>query len=408
MLQAIRKRQKVLLTIFITLISIVFIFWGFYGGFSRRFSGYLGSGDTASVNGEHITVQEFEREYQNLVRLYQNILKDKFTPEMAERFNLKQLTLNQLIDKKLIAQGAHTLGLKVTDDEIRDNIIQAPYFQKNGKFDKDYYLDLLKANKLTPAIYEESVRLELLQRQVMDLLKNHIKISDEEVWKDYLLKNEKLNLEFIRVERELLISRIALTPEEVQQFLKTELPKVQQYYSTNQHLFKKKEEGKDPKTEKIEPFETAKEGIAKTLLQEQKTSTLAKDITEKLWKNKNQSSFNSLLKEEKLKWEETGLFPRESKYIPKVGESKDIIEAALQLTSQNPFPARYFELHGQYYIVRLKKHETADSKKFDQEKEKAAQALLNQKQSEAYYEWLKELRTKAKIAISKATSFEEE
>ena len=33
MLQAIRNRQKILLTIFVTLISIVFVFWGFFGNF---------------------------------------------------------------------------------------------------------------------------------------------------------------------------------------------------------------------------------------------------------------------------------------------------------------------------------------------------------------------------------------
>src|SRR3989338_6466127 len=157
MLQAIRKRQKFLLTIFIGVISVVFIFWGFYGDMARR---QLRKTDVASVNGEHISVQEFQKQYEYTLRLYQNLLKDKFTPEMAEQFNLKQVTLNQLIDQKLIVQGARSLKLHVSDEEVRDTIIQTVFFQKNGQFDKEHYLNLLKANRLKPTEYENNIRLD--------------------------------------------------------------------------------------------------------------------------------------------------------------------------------------------------------------------------------------------------------
>src|SRR3990167_4288754 len=148
MLQALRKRQRTLLAIFIGLISVVFVFWGFYGGFSP-----LSNQEVATVNGESVSLKDFQSQYQQTVSIYQNILKDKFTPETADRFNLKQLTLNQLIDQKLILQGAKSLGLQVTDAEIRDQLVETPYFQKNGKFDSELYKNILKANRLTPASF---------------------------------------------------------------------------------------------------------------------------------------------------------------------------------------------------------------------------------------------------------------
>src|SRR3989338_9208075 len=267
MLQAIRKRQKLLLTIFIALISIVFIFWGFYGDFTRR---QMSKTDVASVNGERISIQEFQKQYEYTLRLYQNLLKDKFTPEMAEQFNLKHVTLNQLIDQKLIVQGAKSLKLQVSDEEVRDSIIQTVFFQKNGQFDKDHYLNLLKANRLTPAEYESNIRVDLLQGKILTLLKDHIKISDEEVFKSYVLKNEKVNLEFIRIDPQALLLKVTTTPGEIQSFLATKenLAKAQSYYTANQHLFK------EEKPEKLKLFEEVKENIGRTLLQEQKSQEL--------------------------------------------------------------------------------------------------------------------------------------
>ncbi len=139
MLQAIRKRQKFLLTVFISLISIVFIFWGFYGDFGRS----LAPTEVASVNGKKITVQEFQNNYQNTLRMYQNILKDKFTPEMENQFNLKQVTMNELIDQRLVVSGAEKLELKTTDTEVRDQLTKLTFFLTEVIFVSDLFLSLL-------------------------------------------------------------------------------------------------------------------------------------------------------------------------------------------------------------------------------------------------------------------------
>ncbi len=401
MLQAIRKRQKFLLTIFIAVISVVFIFWGFYGDLARR---QLRKTDIASVNGEPISVQEFQKQYEYTLRLYQNLLKDKFTPEMAEQFNLKQVTLNQLIDKKLIVQGAKSLKLHVSDEEVRDMIAQTVFFQKNGQFDKEYYLNLLKANRLTPSEYENNIRLDLLQGKILTLIKDHIKISDEEVLKNYILKNEKATLEFVRIDPQTFLPKVTTTPEEIKTFLsvKENLAKAQSYYTANQHLFK------EDKSDKLKLFEATKENIGRTLLQEQKAQDLAKTTADQLWKAKdNSATFSKLLKDNALKWDETGLFSRATKYIPKLGDSAELMRLAFSL-KKTAFAPRIISIHTSQYLVKVKEQQTADIKNFEKEKDKLLKEALNQKQSEAFYEWLKEIKSKAKISVSKLTDQAEE
>lgn len=400
MLKAIRKREKLLLTIFVTAIAIVFVFWGFYGDFNIS---SIGKNDAASVNGEKITIQEFQNEYQNTLRFYENILKNKLTPEMMKQFNVKQMVLNQLVDQKLVLQGAKSLKLKVIDSEVSDTIVQTPVFQKDGKFDKDHYLNLLKANRLTPVIYENKVRLDLLQRKIIGIIRNYIKVSESEVYKEYILKNNQMNLDFIRISPSSFKEANA-SDLDIKNFLsnKENITKAQRYYAANQHLFKQKEKDK----EILKPFEEVKENISRTLIQEQKSENSAKDTAENILKNRTSSSLKKILSEQKLKWEETGFFTISNRFIPKIGESLDLMSSMLKL-KKNEFPSRYFVIQHQYFIVKLKDKKEASPKTFQKDKDKITSDTLNQKQSDAYYEWLKEIKSTAKVSISKAMLQEE-
>jgi peptidyl-prolyl cis-trans isomerase D len=394
MLQAIRKRQKFLLTVFISLISIVFIFWGFYGDFGRS----LSPTEVASVNGKKITVQEFQNNYQNTLQMYQNILKDKFTPEMENQFNLKQVTLNELIDQRLVVSGAEKLELKTTDTEVRDQLTKLPYFQKEGKFDKDLYLSLLKANRITPQDFENNIRTDLLRRKVITLLRSQVKVSPDEVLKDYVLKNDKVNIQFIQINPDALGSRVSVTSEQIEEFSKKgeNLKRAQNYYINNSHLYKiKKSDGTEKKTK---PFDEVKSEILQTLLTEDQRIKLAKELTDELWRNRNNKGFEKILKKEKLSWDETGLFPRNTKFIPKIGEAPEIMDHAFGLK-----PGAFFDrpliLKNRFYTLKIKERQPADPKKFDEKQE--LQTALNQKQYDAYTQWLRDLRASAKIKIQK-------
>ncbi len=391
MLQIIRKRQKYLLTIFVSMIAVVFIFWGFYGGFTP-----LGNQEVASINGEAITIQEFETQFRRISDLYQNILKDKFTSEMAERFNLKQQALSQLIDQKLIIQGAKTIGLQISDKEIQDEVIAVPYFKRNNQFDPELYRTLLKSNRLTPTVFEENIRLDLLQRRIVTLLRSHLKVSPEEVFKEYLLKGDKVNIEFIKVDANHFKSKINPSTEELKKYSsqKGKTEEAKNFYTKNSHIYEDKGKQKT--------FEEVKDTILKNFYLDEIGNRLAKEATNKLWLARaNSSQFKKMLSDEKLQWEETGLFTRSTKFIPKIGEAPSILKAAFSLSEKEVWPLQYFQTKNRFFIIKLKKKENANFKNFEKERAATEEALLNQKQSGAYYEWLKEMKDASKIKIRK-------
>ena len=58
-------------------------------------------------------------------------------------------------------QEARRLGLTATDEELMNAITQVPEFQVNGRFNKERYIQLLRANRLTPAQFEDDQRKQL-------------------------------------------------------------------------------------------------------------------------------------------------------------------------------------------------------------------------------------------------------
>ncbi|HUK39746.1 MAG TPA: SurA N-terminal domain-containing protein [Candidatus Acidoferrales bacterium] len=214
MLDFLRKRKRSwIITFLLGVIIIVFI--AFYGG-SKYGDSKLQN--VAEVNGEAITQPEFAEAYERAVDRYRDLLKGSLTPEMLKSLNLKGSLLEELIQKHLALQEARRLGLTVTDDELVNVIGQVPEFQVAGRFNKDRYLQLLRANKLTPERFEEDQRDQLTIQRLYSLILDSIQVTDAEVRDRYRLEQEKINLQFIRLPFSNFASAVKLTEEDIKKF----------------------------------------------------------------------------------------------------------------------------------------------------------------------------------------------
>src|SRR5512145_1756166 len=96
-----RKQARVIQVLFLIII-LVFIFWGF----GNPFSDAPLTNSVAAVDGESISLRDFQRAYDNLKAGYREAYKDRLTPEMIQALNLKQQTVDQLINSALMRQEA--------------------------------------------------------------------------------------------------------------------------------------------------------------------------------------------------------------------------------------------------------------------------------------------------------------
>lgn len=172
------------------IIIIVFVFWGI--------GSYTGpKGYVATVNDMHITEIEFQKVYgsmeQNLRASYPDL-----TPELLKGLQLEQQVLQRLVMKKLLESEAERIGLEISPYELRLAVQDMPYFlNKDGKFDKDEYLRVLKASGLTPAQFESGLREDMLPEKLQELLTAGAWGSPDEARLRYMYERQKRSVDYI-------------------------------------------------------------------------------------------------------------------------------------------------------------------------------------------------------------------
>ncbi len=98
--------------------------------------------------------------------------------------------------------------------------------------------------------------------------------------------------------------------------------------------------------------------------------------------------------------ENTGFFAQNARYIPKVGISEELVNAAFDLSMEKPVAGQAFEVNKRLFVVRLKGQEKADLSKLAEEKSDLKAQLLRQRQADAVKNFVKGLRENSKVTVN--------
>lgn len=217
MLESIRKRKSSLLVLLaFGAIIIVFMFWGI--GPTGN-GGGNGQDIVARVDGQPIYTRDYSRVYKQQLEYYRRTFKGQFTSEMAEKMNLKQSSLDFLINRALVLGAASEAGVSVTKEEVQAAIMEMEVFQKNGAFDQDLYYQVLSANRIKPAEFEQSIEQDIIANKMQSRVVADITVTDQEVREAYLKENRKIDLEYAAYDAMKLKSEMEVTEEEARKYL---------------------------------------------------------------------------------------------------------------------------------------------------------------------------------------------
>lgn len=186
-----RKAQSTYIQATILIIVLVFVFWGV----GTNQSG--GPDAIATVNGQKISAQQFQQNYNQTINRYQEQFGGAMPPELLESLNLKQQVLNQMIQELVLRQGGADAGLIVGSDEVRKVIQNMDAFREEGIFKLDRYKTLLASSKMTTADFENSVRNDLLRSKILAHLARFARVSDSELKERFAFDHDQLKLEYV-------------------------------------------------------------------------------------------------------------------------------------------------------------------------------------------------------------------
>ena len=204
---------------------LIIVAFGFFGVDSYKKSGGLAA--PATVNGEKISQQEFD----NALRLQMDRVREQaganFDPGLFEKPEIKRMILDNLISQKLLSSQARSVGLTLSDAQMAQIINGIEAFHKDGKFDKQRYVDALAAQRMTPLIFQSRVTDDVITRQLVEAY----------IRNGYASQFGADNL--IRLsEQQRIVSVSQLLPDQYSKQVKADDAAIKEYFEKNQKEFK--------------------------------------------------------------------------------------------------------------------------------------------------------------------------
>ena len=156
MLQDIRDRATSWVAyIIIGLLILSFAMWGiqeYFGGGSAQ--------PVATINGNEITLPQFNQQVQQRKQVLQSILGENYQQQYPNENFVRQQVIQDMVRTELLRQEVDDAGYEISDANLIKRIQQIPQFQKDGKFDPELYKRILESQRINQAQWENELREE--------------------------------------------------------------------------------------------------------------------------------------------------------------------------------------------------------------------------------------------------------
>ena len=168
------------------------------GGFGSSLGiGGPARGVVAQIGDEQVTVLEVQREARAMIQ--QQFPKGGPQVAMLLPFFAGQAA-ERLINEKALVAEAHRFGLRVSDDELRDELqhgqLAATLFPAGKFIGDDEYQSFVQRNNLTIPQFEELEKDFILVRKMRALVSTSAYVGEPEVRDEFERRNAKVKFEY--------------------------------------------------------------------------------------------------------------------------------------------------------------------------------------------------------------------
>ena len=203
----------VLWFVVIVFVLLVFVDWG-----TGR-SGGTREGVAVQVGNYSVSEQEFLHQVRDAERRYQSLYGDQWS-KVREQINLAQQTAQQIVQRQLLIDEARRAGLRVSDQELQEQIMSVPSFQRQGGafVGRQMYERILRANQTSPEEFEHQLRGDLLIDKLRRTFEAGVVVSQAEVDREIRQQRETADFQMIRFSVDPFLSKVSADKEAVQKY----------------------------------------------------------------------------------------------------------------------------------------------------------------------------------------------
>ena len=212
--------KKVVLGGLLTVICVAMAITLIPGGIGDSIGlGGPGQGVVATVAGDPVTTLEVQREARQMLRQQfpqGGAQTSMLLPYFAER------AAQNLISKQALVAEAGRLGLRVTNNEVVDELQHGRYsatFFPGGKFiGQQQYENILQNAELTVPTFEQGLKDQILLDKLRNLVTGSALVSDSDVRREFEKQNAKIKFDYAVLRKDDLAKQIKPTDAELKAF----------------------------------------------------------------------------------------------------------------------------------------------------------------------------------------------
>jgi len=213
MLQNIRDNaQGWIAWVIVILISIPFALWGIHEYMQPKADVIV-----AEVNDVEILQREFQRNVQQRRQQLRAMLKQDVDLSFMDA-QIKQTTLEQMIEEEILVQSALQAGMRVGDALLAERIHQFPMFQDQGQFSQKRYEEALHYQGLNPALFEQQIRRMVLTEQLQQGLFASALVTAYDSKVKARLKNQQRAVSYLIIPSEHVKDQVTVDETEIETY----------------------------------------------------------------------------------------------------------------------------------------------------------------------------------------------
>ena len=172
----------------------------------------------ADVGGRELTVREFQQRYVSQMQAYRNQFGGNINNALLRQLGIDRQILSQMVEEQVALIEAERHGIRVTDDELAQQILSIPGLQENGQFiGEARYQQLLQTQNppMTASQFEEGLRRSLIVEKLRAALTDWMAVADADLEREYTQRNEKVKLQVVALTADRFRDKVTVTDADV-------------------------------------------------------------------------------------------------------------------------------------------------------------------------------------------------
>ena len=178
----------------------------------------------AEVDGHDLTAGDFQQRYFSQVQAYRAQFGGTINDHRRRQLGIEQQILTQMIDEQVALIEADRHGIRVSDEELAQQIFSIPGREENGQFiGGARYEQLLQSQTppMTKGQFEESLRRSMVIDKLRAALTDWMAVSDPDLEREYRKRNEKVKLQVVALTADQFRAQVTVTDADVASYFES-------------------------------------------------------------------------------------------------------------------------------------------------------------------------------------------